>query len=379
MDRRHMLQRLAAVTAGAVLPGIARAKVDGVTASRLRIGMSLPLSGMSGGTGLELQRGALAAFGQANRNGGVYGREIEAVTLDDGYDPPRTVANTRDLIGRGVFALANYHGTPTTVAALPLIKEADIPLIAPFTGSSLLRSASLPQVFNIRASYMQEGGPIVSHLVRYGGEQPRIGLFVQDDLYGQSVEASIIAALLARGLAPVAIARIPRGSSDVGPALKLFLNAGVTAVAMGSTYEPSSQLVKQLRQAGSTAVMASVSFVGTSNLTKRLTDSAHVEVNQVMPFPKSGTRRIVREYQAAMTAAGFTDFTYESMEGFCGAVTVLMGLGLCGPYPTRAGLMVSLEGTHDLGDFFLRFKRGDHAGSSFTEMVDVGPNGQFVR
>jgi hypothetical protein len=60
-------------------------------------------------------------------------------------------------------------------------------------------------------------------------------------------------------------------------------------------------------------------------------------------------------------------------------VTVLMGLGLCGPYPTRAGLMAALEGTHDLGDFFLRFKRDDHAGSSFTEMVDVGPNGQFIR
>ena len=379
MDRRQMLQRLGAVTTVAAFAGKAHAKVDGVLPTRLRIGQSLPQTGASSGTGQQIQRGTLAAFSEANRNGGVYGREVELITLDDGYDPPRTVANTRDLIGRGVFALANYMGTPTTVAALPLIKEADIPLIAPFTGSALLRSPSLPQVFNIRASYMNEGGPIVRHLVRYGGKAPRIGMFVQDDLYGQSVEASILSAMSAYGLSPFATARIPRGSSDVGPAVKLLLDKNVSAVATGGTYEPTALLVNGLRNAGSTAVAASVSFVGTSNLAKRLAENCHVAVNEVVPFPISGTKKVVREYQLAMTAAGFDEYTYESLEAYIGARTLLLGLGLCGPYPTRAGLMTSLEGTHDLGDFFLRFKRGDHSGSTFTEMVDVGPNGKLIR
>ena len=379
MDRRQMLQRLGAVTAAAAFAGRASAKVNGVSDTRLYVGQSGPQTGKSAGTGLELQRGTLAAFQRVNSAGGIYGREIVAITLDDAYDPPQTINNTRDLLGRGVFALLNYHGTPTTVAALPLIKEAGISLIAPFTGSGLLRTPTLPQVFNIRASYKQEGGPIVSHLVRYGGDTPRVGLFLQDDLYGQSVEESFLDALRAHKLAPVATARIPRGSTDIGPALKLLLQAGVTAVAMGSTSEPSALLVKELRSAGSTAVTASVSFVGTCTLAKLLTDDCHVEVNQVMPFPKSGTERIVREYQAAMRAAGFNDFTYESLEAFVGACTLCEGLRLCGAYPTRPGLMLALEGTHDLGGFILRFKHGDHAGSTFTELVDVGPNGKLLR
>lgn len=88
---------------------------------------------------------------------------------------------------------------------------------------------------------------------------------------------------------------------------------------------------------------------------------------------------VTRDYQAAMTAAGFADYSYESMEGYVGARTLINGLELCGPYPTRVGLMAALETTHDLGGFFLRFKRGDHEGSSFTELVDVGPNGQLLR
>ena len=378
MKRRDFMGGLGGLATGA-FAGRANAKVDGVTSSRLTIGQVLPLSGLSAGLGLGVQRGWLAAFQQANRNGGVYDRELELRTLDDGYDPPRTVANTRDLIDRGVFALGGFVGTPTTVAALPAIKAADMPLIAPVTGSGLLRSPSLPQVFNIRASYLQEGVPIVKHLMRYGGASPAIGLFVQNDLYGQSVETSILSALKERDLAPIAIASIPRGSSDVRAAVKLLVEKGVTAVALGSTYEPSAELVKELRRAGSIAVCASVSFVGTSNLTKRLSADERVSVCEVMPFPMSGTTKVSRDYQSAMKAAGFDDFSYESIEGYVGAMTLILGLLRCGPYPTRAGLMAALESELDLGGFRLRFKRGDHSGSSFTELVDVGPNGNLLR
>ena len=197
-------------------------------------------------------------------------------------------------------------------------------------------------------------------------------------MYGQSVEASILSALKDRNLAPVAIARIPRGSDDVRAAVKLLLEKGVTAVALGSTYQPTAELVRSLHAEGCSAVCASVSFVGTSNLTKKLSvaDDSHVGVCEVMPFPFAGTTKVTREYQAAMKAAGFSeaDYSYESIEAYIGAMTLINGLALCGPYPTRAGLMVALEGRHDLGGFYVQFKRGDHAGSSFTEMVDVGPN-----
>ena len=382
MKRRQFLSQAAGATAAAMGTAFANrssAKAEGLNLSRLRVGQSVALSGMAAGIGIELQRGWLAAFQQVNRSGGVYDRELELISLDDAYDPPRTMANTRELISRGVFVLGGYQGTPTTVAALPAIKDADMPLIAPFSGSGLLRSASLPQIFNVRASYMQEGVPIVKHLMRYGGDTPRIGLFVQDDLYGQSVEASILSALKARELAPIAIARIPRGSADVRSAAKLLLERGASAVAMGSTYEPSAELVKALRQAGSTAVTASVSFVGTSSLTRRLQADAHVGVCQVMPFPMSGTMKVTRDYHLAMAAAGFADYSYESVEGYVGAMTLIDGLRRCGPYPTRAALMAGLETNLDLGGFYLRFKRGDHEGSSFTELVDVGPNGQLLR
>jgi len=84
--------------------------------------------------------GIEAYFKQVNADGGVAGRSLKLVSLDDGYEPTRAVANTKTFIDGGdVFALLGYVGTPATLAAKPLIDQAGIPLIGPFTGATFMR------------------------------------------------------------------------------------------------------------------------------------------------------------------------------------------------------------------------------------------------
>src|SRR5687767_7677239 len=104
------------------------------------LGQSVALTGPAAQLGLDMKLGATLYFDKVNAQGGVHGRKIVLKTLDDGYEPPRAVANTKKLIEEDrVFALFGYVGTPTTQAVIPIFTEARVPYFGAFTGAELLR------------------------------------------------------------------------------------------------------------------------------------------------------------------------------------------------------------------------------------------------
>lgn len=115
------------------------------------LGMSAAFTGASGQLGIELYRGAQAYFAEVNATGGVAGRRIRLMTLDDGYTPTRAIHNTIALVeGEQVPLLFGYVGTPTVTRVLPLLKRYEtrgpyllFPSLAPSrTGSSHTRTSS---------------------------------------------------------------------------------------------------------------------------------------------------------------------------------------------------------------------------------------------
>ena len=129
----------------------------GVTADTIFIGQSAALSGPAEQLGKEMKTGAEAYFDLVNKAGGINGRKIKLVSLDDGYEPEKAAANTRKLINENkVLALFGYVGTPTSNAALPIFTEAKIPFIGAFTGAQSLRDPFNRYIFNVRASYFDE-------------------------------------------------------------------------------------------------------------------------------------------------------------------------------------------------------------------------------
>ena len=81
----------------------------GVTDSSITIGMSGPMSGPNGAYGVEMRQVIEAYFAQLNKSGGVNGRKLELVALDDGYETEKTVANTKALLNeKSAFALLAY-------------------------------------------------------------------------------------------------------------------------------------------------------------------------------------------------------------------------------------------------------------------------------
>ncbi|MFD2450506.1 ABC transporter substrate-binding protein [Ideonella paludis] len=374
VPRRAALQRLAALGAAASLPSFAQR--DG----RLILGQSAAFSGPAAQLGLQMNRGARLCFDQVNASGGVNGATIELRTLDDGYDPARCKANTDKFINDNVFALFGYVGTPTALAALPLINDARIPFFGPFTGAMGLREPFSRNVFHLRASYDDETGLIVKQLTALGLN--KIAVFRQNDSYGQAGLDGVTKALKAQRLEPVAIGTVERNSTDVAAAVKTIVAARPDAVVQISAYKSCAAFIREARKAGYGGTFFNVSFVGTQALADELGREARgVLVSQVMPYPYTQSMQITREYLDAVKAAGAdAKPNYSSMEGYLAAKVFVEGLRRSRSL-SRDGLIGGLESMSNVnfGGFAVNFSRTNHVASRFVEVSMLTEDGGVRR
>ncbi len=373
--RRRALAQMAGAAASVALPAWAQAD------RRILLGQSCAMSGPAAQLGLQMNRGARIFFDRLNAEGGINGRTIELRVLDDGYEPDRCAANTDTLIRKeNVFALFGYVGTPTSLAALPLVNKAPIPFFGPFTGAEALREPFSRNVFHVRASYYDETGLIVKQLTGLGLK--RIAIFRQDDSYGQAGADGVNRALQAQGLEATATGLVKRNTVDVAAAVAAILPTRPDAIVQISAYKSCAAFVREARKAGYGGTFYNVSFVGTQALADELgKDGLGVVVSQVMPFPFSTTTAISREYiDAVKRAGGDATPNYSSMEGYVCAKVFAEALRRGGT-GGRDALINSLEGLQrfDTGGYVVGFGPKDHRGSTFVELSMLTGDGKVRR
>lgn len=370
MRRRNLITSLAALS----LAPYSRAQSE----RSIVLGQSVPLSGASEQLGVQYNMGARLFFDALNASGGINGRTIDLRRMDDGYDPDRCVANTKQFISDGVFALFGYVGTPTTLAALPLATAAKIPLFAPLTGAQSLREPYNRYIVHLRASYNDETAAIIRHSTALGIK--KIGVFYQNDSYGQAGLDGITRAMAPLSLKPVSTGTVERGSSDVAKAVKDILAAQPEAIVQVGSYKACATFVRMARQAGFTGNFFNISFVGTQALLEDLGAMARgVMVSQVMPYPYSASTPLAGEYLAAMQAAGLrAPPSYSSMEGFVAAKVFAEGLRRAGRNATREsflGAMYDMQNLN-LNGLTLSFSPQRNTGSTFVEMTMLTEDGR---
>ncbi len=242
MKRRQFIRLgAAAAPSGLALPAWAQAP-------KILLGQSAALTGPAGELGRRFKEGANLVFDRINARGGVNGRVIELLSIDDGYEPERCADNTRKLLGSDVFSLFGYVGTPTSLAALPLASAANVPFFAPFSGAEALRTPFNRQVFHVRASYFDETAEIVKQLIAVS--MKRIAVFYQNDSYGKSGLEGVTRALAAHGLKPVGVGTVERNTVDVAGAVKAIMAERPDAVVQISAYKSCAAFVRAAARSG---------------------------------------------------------------------------------------------------------------------------------
>lgn len=347
------------------------ADVPGVTRNEIVIGSSLALSGHAKYLGTQTLLGAMSYLNYINERGGVHGRKIKVITYDDRYDPPLCLSNTLKLIvEQQVFSLFCYVGTPTTVKIIPIVKEAEIPLVGMFTGANALRDPFNPHIINVRASYYQETEEAVRRFVEDLG-LTRIAVFYQYDAYGFDGLKGTELALKKLGLAPVARGSYVRGTLDVEDGLDRIMAGDAEAVVMIGTYEPCAKFITLARKKGFNPVFHNVSFVGAEELARLLgMDEGSVFVTQVVPPPKSPATRTLlwgaNEY-IELLKRYYPEETPNSvgLEGYINAKVLVEGLQRAGRDLTRESFVEAIESIRDFSLGIantLSFSPHDHQG-----------------
>ena len=159
------------------------------------IGTSLPLTGPHASTGKELLSIMQSYVQRSNQQGGIAGRNLQLVALDDHFSASQTELNARRLVENGAVALLNCLGTSSCNAMLPTLQTSHTPLVGAMAGSGLLRESAARYVFNLRASTESEITAMVHQIQSVG--QNRIALIYQSDEFGPAACRPLIT-LLAR-------------------------------------------------------------------------------------------------------------------------------------------------------------------------------------
>jgi ABC-type branched-subunit amino acid transport system substrate-binding protein len=371
-------RRQFSLTAGAALlaqVNLARSQGSGA----IILGQSAAFTGPAAQLGIQFHSGAKIWFDQVNAQGGVNGRLIEITKMDDGYEPDRCVANTKKLIDDGVFALFGYIGTPTSLAALPLAKTAQMPFLMPFTGAMGLREPFSKNVFHLRGSYNDETELIVKQLTELSLK--KVAVFHQNDAYGKAGLDGVTLALTSRNLKPVATATVERNSVAVDAAAKTLSAAMPDAIVQIGAYKACAAFIRAARKMGYGGTFYNVSFVGTQALADELgKDATGVVVSQVMPSPYNRGKPIAREFiDAVKKAGGGAHANFSSMEGYLAAKVFTEGLRrAAGKGATREGLIAGLESMSDVsfGGFTVKFSSANHVASHFVELSMLTGDGR---
>lgn len=344
------------------------------------LGQSAPFTGPAAQLGLQFNLGAQLYLDQVNASGGVNGRRIELKRLDDGYVPERCVANTKQFIADGVFALFGYVGTPTSLAALPLATEAKLPFFAPFSGAQALREPFNRYAIHVRASYFDETAAIVKQVTSVGIK--KVAVFYQNDAYGKTGLEGVQRALKALNMEAAAVGTVERNSAEVAQALKDIMAIKPEAIVQIGAYKACATFIRLARQQGYGGNFYNVSFVGTQALMDELGAMAKgVAVSQVMPFPYSPATPLSGDYLAALKDKRGVAPNYSGIEGFVAAKVFVEALKLAGRGAGREAFIDAVGGMKDLnlGGFPLDFGPQKHTGSRFVELTLLTEDGRVRR
>ncbi|MCG2576781.1 ABC transporter substrate-binding protein [Dechloromonas sp. XY25] len=376
-----------ALFAGMLALGLAHAHAeDGVTDTSITLGMSSPFTGPNGLYGMQMREAMTAYFDQINKGGGINGRKIELITLDDGYETDRTLANTKTLIQeKKVFALMGYYGSsPTTEAMNKVFGPAKVPLVGTISGAGTLRepisaNPNSRYMFNIRASYADEADAIVSQILSLGLKN--IAVFYQNDGFGKSGLDGVTNALKRANLAPVAVGTVERNSLDVAKAVEAISKVTPQAVVMVTLYKPTAAFVKAMKQSGQFPMFLTLSPVGGEVLAQELGNEARgIGISQVVPYPWNDTIGIVRDYQKLLGKQK-EKLSYYGLEGYITARLVIEGIRKMGKDVSREKLVSALEGLQnfDLGGFKVSYGPNNRQASHFVELTVVGSGGKVIK
>ena len=377
MKRREFALAAAASFIGA--RAFAARTEPGVTDTEILLGQTGVLSGPLAPGALALQGGARLAFEEANARGGVSGRKLRLVALDDGFDPARAQANFKALVQEHrVFACVLSIGAMTTLAGVPVLREQDVPLIGPVGVVDSAREKTAGIAYYTRASQKRESDSLVSHFGVLGLKRVAVAYLATPG--GQEVLGQVQAALKTQGLELVGSAGVAPDGSNASDAGRTLAGMNAQAVILFLSGPAAATLMKAVWDKGAAPNFYGMSILA-GDVTARLLgeQSKGLAVSQVTPYPWDAANPDANQYRKACEN-GQVPVGYHSYEGYLAGRVTIEALRQAGRDLTREKMHASLRKLKvRVGGMDVDFTGGRATGTQFVELVRVRNDGKYVR
>jgi branched-chain amino acid transport system substrate-binding protein len=250
----EMLLRMGSLLLGAILalaaPASAQEQAPGVSATKIKLGNTAPYSGPASSYG-TIARSAIAYFEMVNDKGGIHGRKVEVISLDDSYSPPKAVEQTRKLVeDEEVFAIFMPLGSPTSAATQSYLNQKKVPQIFVTSGAERWNQPEkFPWSIGWNVEYATEGR-IYARYILDNIKDPRIAVLYQNDDFGKAVLSGLKDGLGERSNAIVDAVSYELSDPTVDSPIARLKNTGATVFLSLTTPKFAAQSIRAVDNLG---------------------------------------------------------------------------------------------------------------------------------
>jgi branched-chain amino acid transport system substrate-binding protein len=376
--RRHTIRAAIALMTQIAMPtGFVHAQSE--RTSPIRLGQSAPIEGPLAKSGILFRNATQAVLAEANAQGGIAGRAIELITLDDGGRSERTATNIKLLASQHqVIALFGFMGAGAhRIGALGAQQEG-LPYIAPVSGAAELRQGNMPWVYHLRASHKDELQFIARHTQQVGIR--KTALLYEYNSQGWELRDAFTALMQSLGQAEPGLISVDQEGSDfsVKDAVTLALADKPQCIILGADYAASGKFVDAARRAGFNGLFYALSTVGGQALIDQIGEKATgISVTQVVPFPWSEKNGVGRSFNQFCARHKLSP-SFEGMEAWLAANLLLEALRKLKTI-SPARLMAELDKLppRDFGAFTAVLSSKTGAANPFVDLTVYSREGRF--
>jgi branched-chain amino acid transport system substrate-binding protein len=248
-----MLRYLGSIAIASILWGsLAFAEnAPGVTATEIKIGGTFPFSGPVSAVG-TVGKGLLAYVSYLNDKGGVGGRKINYIALDDAYSPPKAVEQIRRLVESDEIAfLFSQLGTPSTAATARYLAARKVPSIAILSGANAFAQFSdYPYITTALPSFDTEGRIYAKYLKKVLSPSAKIALLYQNDDLGKGYLNAFKAAFGEEFSRRVVLSSYELSEPTIESHIVNFKSANAEALFIAGTGRFAAQAIRRSNEIG---------------------------------------------------------------------------------------------------------------------------------
>jgi len=330
-----------------ILAGAAQAAEPGITATEIRIGEVLPLTGPVSFAGEAHFLGTKVALAEANAAGGVAGRKVVALTEDDGYVPARAFQAAQKLLTDGVFAVTGTSGTSHLNAMLPLFIEQKVLTIVSINPAEQAYNPVKKNIFVIGTDYGNAVYAVTKYAVeKLGKKNARFGMVYQDDDFGANNLAGYQRAVKDFGLKNVVEIPYKRGQKDFSAEMLRVQNEKVDFLVSGGIIAENVAIFKEAKKLGLSDLRVGTVWTAHLPIVQQLSGEAgdgYYTADYMADLSDADAAPFVETEKKYLSADEMKKVNRYTMAAYSGASVLIQSMRACEKDLTRDCVIGQLE------------------------------------